>query len=118
MWQAIRGSSAPDAVINPSARRTENNSQGGRSHGKLLTVTAVRPPARFGHMRLDGDRHPVPRSHLEVWRVSVFPAFPLGVLVRWDIMHTFGARHGEGRGLGSRCAGPPAWRQGEPGAEP
>lgn len=27
-----------------------------RSHGKLLTVTAVRPPARFGHMRFEGDR--------------------------------------------------------------
>jgi glucose-1-phosphate cytidylyltransferase len=27
-----------------------------RSHGKLATVTAVRPPARFGHMLFDGDR--------------------------------------------------------------
>jgi glucose-1-phosphate cytidylyltransferase len=27
-----------------------------RSHGKLATVTAVRPPARFGHMVFDGDR--------------------------------------------------------------
>ncbi len=27
-----------------------------RSHGKLATVTAVRPPARYGHMRFDGDR--------------------------------------------------------------
>jgi len=27
-----------------------------RSHGKLATVTAVRPPPRFGHMVLDGDR--------------------------------------------------------------
>ena len=26
-----------------------------QSHGKLATVTAVRPPARFGHMELDGD---------------------------------------------------------------
>lgn len=26
-----------------------------RSHGKLATVTAVRPPARFGHMVFDGD---------------------------------------------------------------
>jgi len=26
-----------------------------RSHGKLATVTAVRPPARFGTMRFDGD---------------------------------------------------------------
>jgi glucose-1-phosphate cytidylyltransferase len=25
-----------------------------RSHGKLATMTAVRPPARFGHMELDG----------------------------------------------------------------
>ena len=27
-----------------------------RSHGKLATVTAVRPPPRFGHLVLDGDR--------------------------------------------------------------
>jgi glucose-1-phosphate cytidylyltransferase len=26
-----------------------------RSHGKLATVTAVRPRARFGHLELDGD---------------------------------------------------------------
>jgi glucose-1-phosphate cytidylyltransferase len=27
-----------------------------RSHGRLATVTAVRPPPRFGGLRLDGDR--------------------------------------------------------------
>ena len=27
-----------------------------RRHGKLCTMTAVRPPARFGHLELDGDR--------------------------------------------------------------
>lgn len=27
-----------------------------RSHGKLATVTAVRPPARFGALRFDGDQ--------------------------------------------------------------
>lgn len=27
-----------------------------RAHGKLATLTAVRPPARFGHVELDGDR--------------------------------------------------------------
>ena len=26
------------------------------SHGKLATVTAVRPPARFGNLEIDGDR--------------------------------------------------------------
>ena len=26
-----------------------------RSHGKLATITAVRPQARYGHMRFDGD---------------------------------------------------------------
>jgi glucose-1-phosphate cytidylyltransferase len=26
------------------------------SHGKLATLTAVRPPARFGHLELDGNR--------------------------------------------------------------
>jgi glucose-1-phosphate cytidylyltransferase len=27
-----------------------------RSHGKLVTLTAVHPPARFGHLELSGDR--------------------------------------------------------------
>jgi len=27
-----------------------------RSHGKLATLTAVRPPARFGHIEVNGDR--------------------------------------------------------------
>lgn len=27
-----------------------------RAHGKLATMTAVRPPARFGHLELDGDQ--------------------------------------------------------------
>jgi glucose-1-phosphate cytidylyltransferase len=27
-----------------------------RSHGRLATLTAVHPPARFGHLELDGDR--------------------------------------------------------------
>ena len=27
-----------------------------RSHGRLATVTAVRPPARFGHLELNGDK--------------------------------------------------------------
>jgi glucose-1-phosphate cytidylyltransferase len=27
-----------------------------RAHGKLATLTAVRPPARYGHMEFDGDR--------------------------------------------------------------
>ena len=27
-----------------------------RSHGKLATLTAARPPARFGHMELDGGK--------------------------------------------------------------
>ena len=27
-----------------------------RSHGKLATMTTVRPPARFGHLELEGDR--------------------------------------------------------------
>lgn len=27
-----------------------------RSHGRLATLTAVRPPARFGHLVLDGER--------------------------------------------------------------
>jgi len=26
-----------------------------RAHGRLATITAVRPPARFGHVRLEGD---------------------------------------------------------------
>ena len=27
-----------------------------RSHGKLATITAVRPPARYGHMEFNGDQ--------------------------------------------------------------
>lgn len=27
-----------------------------RSHGQLATLTAVRPPVRFGHMEMEGDR--------------------------------------------------------------
>jgi glucose-1-phosphate cytidylyltransferase len=27
-----------------------------RAHGKLATLTAVRPPARYGHLNFDGDR--------------------------------------------------------------
>jgi glucose-1-phosphate cytidylyltransferase len=27
-----------------------------RSHGKIATLTAVRPPARYGHLMFDGDR--------------------------------------------------------------
>jgi glucose-1-phosphate cytidylyltransferase len=27
-----------------------------KKHGKLCTLTAVRPPARFGHLELDGDQ--------------------------------------------------------------
>jgi len=27
-----------------------------KSHGKLCTLTAVRPPARFGHLQLEGDQ--------------------------------------------------------------
>ena len=27
-----------------------------RSHGRLATMTAVRPPARYGHLEFDGDR--------------------------------------------------------------
>lgn len=27
-----------------------------RSHGRLATLTAVRPPARFGHLELDGEQ--------------------------------------------------------------
>jgi len=27
-----------------------------RSHGRLATITAVRPPARFGHIELEGER--------------------------------------------------------------
>lgn len=27
-----------------------------RAHGRIATLTAVRPPARYGHLELDGDR--------------------------------------------------------------
>ena len=32
-----------------------------KSHGKLATVTAVRPPARYGRLDLEGNRK---------WRIS------------------------------------------------
>ena len=34
-------------------RRADRRST--RQHGKLCTLTAVRPPARFGHLEMDGD---------------------------------------------------------------
>ena len=35
-----------------------------RSHGRLATITAVRPPARFGHVELEATSWPSsPRSH-------------------------------------------------------
>jgi glucose-1-phosphate cytidylyltransferase len=42
-----------DAVSNVKIRKLMDFH---RRHGKLATVTAVRPPARFGGLELDGDR--------------------------------------------------------------
>jgi len=36
-----------------------------RSHGKLATITAVRPPARFGHLGFDGDKITNERVYLD-----------------------------------------------------
>ena len=54
-----------------------------RSHGKLATVTAVRPPARFGGMTLDGDQVSVfaEKSPTQVgWINGGFFVFEPGVL--------------------------------------
>lgn len=54
-----------------------------RSHGKLATVTAVRPPARFGGMSLDGDTVTVfaEKSPTQVgWINGGFFVFEPGVL--------------------------------------
>jgi glucose-1-phosphate cytidylyltransferase len=54
-----------------------------RSHGRLATLTAVRPPARFGHVTLEGDRvssfteKPPPD---EVWINGAFFVLEPGVL--------------------------------------
>ena len=46
-----------------------------RSHGKLATVTAVRPPARFGRIELDGDRSQLsPRSRSSARAGSTAPS--------------------------------------------
>jgi glucose-1-phosphate cytidylyltransferase len=46
-----------------------------KSHGKLATMTAVRPPARYGHIELDGDRvaeiNPTPQTS-EGWINGAF----------------------------------------------
>jgi glucose-1-phosphate cytidylyltransferase len=53
-----------------------------RHHGKLATVTAVRPPARFGTMTFDGDRvsdfHEKPQTG-EGWINGGFFVFESGV---------------------------------------
>ncbi len=37
-----------------------------RSHGRLATVTTVRPPARYGHMTFEGDEAAI-RRRLDQW---------------------------------------------------
>lgn len=53
------------------------------AHGKLATVTAVRPPARFGDLTMDGDRVRTfaekPQTH-EGWINGGFFVFEPGVL--------------------------------------
>lgn len=54
-----------------------------KSHGRLATVTAVQPPARFGNLELDGDRvvqfTEKVRRH-ETWINGGFFVFEPGVL--------------------------------------
>ena len=54
-----------------------------RAHGKLATVTAVHPPARFGGMELDGDRVTLfsekPQTRVD-WINGGFFVFEPGVL--------------------------------------
>lgn len=54
-----------------------------RAHGKLATVTAVQPPARFGSLELDGDRVVEFAEKVrkrEVWINGGFFVFEPGVL--------------------------------------
>jgi glucose-1-phosphate cytidylyltransferase len=58
-----------------------------RGHGRLATVTAVRPPSRFGILELgDGDRvaHFAEKPQLEGWASAGFFVFNRGVL---DLLH-------------------------------
>jgi glucose-1-phosphate cytidylyltransferase len=54
-----------------------------RAHGKLATVTAVRPPARFGDLQMEGDRvssfAEKPQTH-EGWINGGFFVFERGVV--------------------------------------
>ena len=57
-----------------------------RRHGKLATVTAVRPPARFGGLVLDGDPLPVsPRSRrpAKAGSTADFWCLSRGSLIIW-----------------------------------
>jgi len=54
-----------------------------RSHGRLATVTAVRPPPRFGHLILEGDRvtqFKEKRRDSEGWINGAFFVLESGVL--------------------------------------
>lgn len=59
-----------------------------KSHGKLATVTAVQPPARFGNLELDGDQvssfTEKVRKH-ETWINGGFFVFEPGVM---DYLHS------------------------------
>lgn len=58
-----------------------------RSHGRLATVTAVRPPARFGELVLDGDRvaeFAEKRQTREGWINGGFFVFDPGVFEYLD----------------------------------
>ncbi|HZS38696.1 MAG TPA: glucose-1-phosphate cytidylyltransferase [Polyangia bacterium] len=63
-----------------------------RAHGKLATLTAVRPPARFGALELDGDRvtrfHEKPQAG-EGWINGGFFVMEPGVLeyIDGDAIH-------------------------------
>ena len=41
-----------------------------KSHGKLVTVSAVRPPARFGALKLDGDEVKSFEEKIKLMRVG------------------------------------------------
>lgn len=53
-----------------------------RSHGRLATITAVRPPPRFGRLHLEGDmvvRFSEKPTHEEVWVNGAFFVLEPGV---------------------------------------
>ena len=62
-----------------------------RSHDRLATMTAVRPPARFGHLELDGD--PLHRSDAEDAQAVLLPLYLTNAFSPRDIARPAPCEH-------------------------